>query len=152
MGGYGRNWGDALAGGLTALAVAAVALVAIAVATFFLCLCTEVARVYASRAIKKTTRTARILWILLAAFLGVLLVAAALGSAPATAGFGALLAGWGFLAWVVGVEGCDLYEQRFDQPPMEPSIEAVLEPWDKTYAPPVASGNGAYREPIGSVH
>lgn len=106
----GWDWEDEVAAGAMALVVV-VALVILAILlTLIVATVAELARIYARHAFTQTP-TARALWLALGGLLLVWLVAGLLTTvglaAPA-----AYLAAWGFLAYVIVAEACDLQASR----------------------------------------
>lgn len=107
----------------------------------------EIARVYAKRAIGHQTQIATILW--LAGVVELVLLAAGffLMQETATWYYGAYLASWSFLLYVLLIEVCDKYQARFDPPdlelpPLGGSLNDHLGPLDDPVAWP-SSVNGA---------
>jgi hypothetical protein len=97
--------------------VFAAAILAIAIsATLLIALLTELGRIYGSRAMGQHTASSRVLWIALAAFSALLLASGLLAANASTAVLALYLAAWSFLAFVIVVEACDWYAQRFDEP------------------------------------
>lgn len=145
MPGQGRDtdWGDALSSQVANWMMAYALLMMAVAITIFIATLKEIPRIFAERGFQPT-RTARILWIALAALLGLWLLAAILATNPATVVLATYIASWGFLAFVMVVEGCDLYQRRLDPPqapPEELSIDDVLAPFQFPGTSP--SGNGS---------
>jgi hypothetical protein len=143
MWGYQKNpsweWENAAAEGLAGLVILALIVVAAVVATLLIIVCTELGRIYQRRGFSPTA-TARALWIALAGLLACWLVAGLLATSPATLAAGLYLAAWAFLAFVIAVEACDQYEQRFDPAPLGTDWDAAIvelpAPADSAHPPP----------------
>src|SRR5438045_3615822 len=93
------DYGDALAEGLGALVVWAVILASIAAATLLIVILKELGRIYLARAFRPGWG-ARILWLALAAFIGVWVVAGVLATNPPTVPLASYLSSWSFLLFV----------------------------------------------------
>lgn len=120
MQGYRQNpdwgWESLATEGTAGVMVVAIVLAAILV-TILIAIVKEVARIYLARAFQPT-KTARILWLALAGLGTAWLVAVVLANLGMVS-TSVYLASWSFLTFVVVVEGCDLYERRYDQEPVD---------------------------------
>lgn len=128
------GWEEDLATGILGVALLGLIALAALVGTFLIVVLTEIARVYQARAFS-ARRSRPILWIALAFLLAVWVLCAVLARQPETLPISVYLSTWSFLVYVVVVEGCDWYEQRFDPPaeqmPPEVTIDQLVAPWQE---------------------
>lgn len=104
----GWEWENAVSGAATGIIGITLVLLAAVLLTIAIVLLREIVRIYMARAFNAELATARALWIALAVFLGLVVLALT----PFLAGIAPYLLAWGFLGFVIFVEGCDLYEQQ----------------------------------------
>ena len=109
---YTRNpfwdWENDVSGAATGIVAITLILLAGILLTVFFVLLKEIVRIYQDRALNSSTLTAKLLWIALAVFLALIVYACY----PAWTDASAYIISWGFLAFVIFVEGCDLLAPR----------------------------------------
>ncbi len=140
----GFDWEDAWVDGWMGLIVAGAAMLI----TIILVLAKEVARIYLAHAFT-ASRTARVLWAALAGLVLIWCIAALLVAGGEQAFTGLLLASYGFLAFVVAIEGCDLiaaHQAREDAAALG-ELDSYLEP----FAAAAPAPNGHTQMPFGAL-
>ncbi|GEM_PF-2746902 len=113
-GGWEERVAQGLVEGMAVVALLALLAVIGVLATIVVLLVTELGRVYKAHAFHPGN-AGRVLWISLAALLGLWLLAGLLLSAPTTAVLGLYLGAWAFLGFIVSVEACDWWGRRHEQ-------------------------------------
>lgn len=141
--GYRHNpdwgWESTAATGFAGLLIVAAKMVIAIAITILVILLTELGRIFMKRGFKQST-TARVLWIALAANIGLTLLTGFLMTNPATFPIGLYLSSWGFLGFTLVVIGCELYEQRQDRARIQEADN--LDAYLGEFTPSTPSQNG----------